>query len=475
MTSAGSLLLRAARLHPSISLAGDLVVSFLVGSGATTVLAFWISLIRPSAGLPFALAAIAASLLVEIGLLSVQAIRAGPRFPSIGHLSVKSVSLAVLPAPILIYEAYVLLTSVIHSGPNWDGTFVWEIKARYFAALGGVPPGFFQDLSREWSHLGYPLLLPLTEALTYRAIDRSSQGADMVITATFVLGLLVLLYELIRRAQGPGLASVFALLLLTVPATWDNALQAFADLPLALFLVAGTWLVYRWFDQGRRISDLILGGVLLAFAIWVKREGFVIWGTTAAALVAWTAVIGVKHRSLVWQPVCAFVGPIVVVLPWLITLWRFGVPEQDYVGFSATWFLHHADRVPAVIQVLFAQFLLFPTWGIVWILIGAGALLRPPRSLGRGYLLGALAAHILSLTIVYTFSAWTPFMDQVKSSIERVVFQVLPLGLLLLATGIDPKWWTVLAWPGRQQQRFTATRSLEEPPLGWMRPGEPPA
>ncbi|MBO0835406.1 MAG: glycosyltransferase family 39 protein, partial [Actinobacteria bacterium] len=377
---------------------------------------FWVSLIRPSAGLAAGLAIIAASPFVALGLLGVQAARARWRRPAMGRVSAVSVCLAILLAPVLAYEGSLLLTTVIHSGPNGDGTFIWEIKARYFAAVGGVPQSIFHDLSRPWSHLEYPFLLPLMEALAFRALGAPSQGADMVVTAAFVLSLLVLLHEMVRRTQGFGLAVAFALLMITIPAFWDNALQAFADLPLALFILAGAWFVYRWFDHGRRLSDLLLGGVLLALAIWMKREGIVVWATGAGAIGAWTVWTSFRRRSPVWRPLLAYLAPVVVILPWWEDVARSGLQDHDF-AFTYTWFLNHVDRVPTLFQALGAQLALLSAWGITWVLVGAGILLRPPRSPGRGFLVAAVAAHLFAITFAYTFSTWDPYMAHVNASI----------------------------------------------------------
>src|SRR5207302_1234878 len=141
-------------------------------------------------------------------------------------------------------------------------------------------------------------------------------------------------------------AAVLTLLLMTIAAFWDNALQAFADLPLALFLLAGSWFVYRWFDHGRHLSDLVIGGALLALAIWVKRDGLMVWGTGAAVMAAWTAFAAVRQRAFVWRPLCAYIAPIVMILPWWLTVVLHGLRDRDYASLTATWFLHHADRIP---------------------------------------------------------------------------------------------------------------------------------
>jgi hypothetical protein len=138
---------------------------------------------------------------------------------------------------------------------------------------------------------------------------------DMVVAAAFATCLLVLFHERIRRVQGPGLAAVLTLVLLTVPAFWSNAVAAYADLPEALFLLGGAGLVYLWFDHDRRAPNLVLGGVLLAFAVWVKRDALVVWMAATAAILAFSAVRLVSRHSLDWRPALGYLAPVVSLVP----------------------------------------------------------------------------------------------------------------------------------------------------------------
>jgi Dolichyl-phosphate-mannose-protein mannosyltransferase len=436
MTAVGHVLLMAARLRLDLSWAGNLVVAFLVGSGVTTLLAFWVSLLTPSLGLKVSLAALAASLVVVAGMLArwlASLLAWRPRI---------SVS-AVVVTPLMLFtllDLGLLLAVVFRGDPGWDGLFIWGIKARYFAAIGGVPDSFFTDLSRQWSHLDYPLLFPLMEAIVYSALGVPNEHANMVIIVVFVVGMVVLFHELVREAVGPVLAVVFALVLVTVPAFWTNAVRAYADLPLALFLLGGGGLVCRWLIQ-RRSADVVVGGVLLAFGVWVKRDGLMVWAAAAAAVLAWTVALAIKNRQVTCRPLVGYLAPAVAVVPWWATVAQYHLVDRNYAPVSVPWLVHHVDRVPTLLHALAGQLLLVSSWGLVWVLVASAVVLRPPiRSAARAFLLWAIAVHLLSLTMIYTFSTWDPYMDHVNSSIDRLVFQILPLALLFLATAIrfDP-------------------------------------
>jgi 4-amino-4-deoxy-L-arabinose transferase-like glycosyltransferase len=294
---------------------------------------------------------------------------------------------------------------VLRSQVGWDGLFVWGIKARYFFSFGGVPEAFFADPSREWSHLDYPFLVPLSEALLYRAAGRADERLALLLAAAFVLCLLLLIHDLARAWRGPELALVACLVLLTVPATWILAGQGLADLPLAAFLLGGGGLASRWFEDRGRVRDLLLAGLLLTLAVWVKREGLVVWASAAAAVALWSLRASLRRRRLVWAPALAYVAPAVVLVPWLVEVSRHHLVDRSYARFGIAWITHHADRVPAVMQALETELATFASWGLLWLLVSAAAVLNPPlRSPSRAVLLWLMAAQLLSLPLIYTFS-----------------------------------------------------------------------
>jgi hypothetical protein len=428
MIAVGQLLLRGARLQPGLSSPGGLAVAFLVGAAASTLIAFWVSLVAPRWALTATLGLIAIALLTVVLRQGRAAWKERRRF----SLPAPQVRPWAYPLGILVLlDAALLLQSVLRSQVGWDGLFVWGIKARYFFSFGGVPEAFFADPSREWSHLDYPFLVPLSEALLYRAAGRADERLALLLAAAFVLCLLLLIYDLARAWRGPELALVACLVLLTVPAMWVMAGQGLADLPLAVFLLAGGGLASRWFEDRGRIRDLLLAGLLLTLAVWVKREGLLVWAAAAAAVVLWSLGASLPRRRLVWAPTLAYLAPVLLLVPWVVEVSRHHLVDRSYARFGFAWLAQHSDRLPAVTQALGSELATFVSWGLLWLLVVAAAVLNPPlRSPSRAMLLWLMAAQLLSLPLIYTFSTWVPYTDHVMFSIPRLVFQVMPLAVL---------------------------------------------
>jgi hypothetical protein len=182
---------------------------------------------------------------------------------------------------------------------------------------------------------------------------------------------------------------------------------------------------------------LVLGAFLLALAVWVKREGLMVWLAAGLAVGLWTLAASVGARRLLWRPLLCYLAQAAVLLPWLVDLYLHRLVDRNYARPSLGWLAQHSDRLPVLVHALEAQLTMVANWGVAWILVAAALLLNPPlRSAGRAFLLWLVGAHLLSLLFVYTFSTWVPYTDHVASSIDRLVFQVLPLALLLLALSV---------------------------------------
>lgn len=438
MTATGHLVMVGARLRFTVSPLADVAIAFLVGAGTITLVTFWISLLLPAWALSISIGVLAVALAVAVGLVALQAARsasaAAGALRAGARLLLRAPWWAYPAAALVLVDLGLLVTGILRSEVGWDGLFVWGIKARYFFLSGGVPQPYFTDLSREWSHIDYPFLLPISEALVYRAAGTPDERLIMVVIAAFVLCLVVLLHELVRTARGEGMALTAVLLLLTLPAIWSFAEQGMADLPLAVCLLAGGGLVARWLERPARLRQLLLGAFLMTLAVWVKREGLMVWLAAGIAVGLWSLAASVRARRLLWRPVLCYLAPATVLVPWLADLYLHHVVDRNYVRPSLAWLVQHGDRLPVLAHALEAQLTRAADWGVAWLLLAAVLLLNPPlRSAGRALLLWLLVAHLLSLPFIYTFSTWVPYTDHVASSIDRLVLQVVPLALLLLA------------------------------------------
>src|SRR5262249_53902335 len=98
---------------------------------------------------------------------------------------------------------------------GWDSLVVWLFKARVAALHGGVMPvGYYVDGWRSWSHVEYPLLLPLSEAWLFDWANQVDEGLVRGLFAVFDAALLAAIYGLGTRLGGSRWHGALGMLLL---------------------------------------------------------------------------------------------------------------------------------------------------------------------------------------------------------------------------------------------------------------------
>jgi len=413
-----------------------LALDLLVGSGMASLVVLWLSL----AGVPRALA-----WAVGLGALSCLAwcvaalwhhrgrplgLPAPTKLPQPPRSAAGWAKLAL--AACLLAMVVAMAHTTLASGLGWDGLAIWGLKAKAVYSEGEVSLSLFHDLSRQWSHLNYPLLLPTVEAWLYWFLGGVNEEQVKVVFVAYQLSLLTLFYIAIRRQHAGWYALVWTLVLASLPALLHNGSTGYADLPLSALVFAASAYLHLWIEEGR-LADLSLAGLLAALAPWMKREGLLFWVIALGAVVLCS---GPRYSLALRERLRAglrFALPVVLVAPWLVFAVVLRLPDNDF-AVSVGTLLANLPRLPALARLLLEQLISVRSWGVLWQLVALAALWRPRQaSAGERYLLAAPAAYLLPLTASYVFSTWGSYTAHVAASLERLVLHVCPTAVLFLA------------------------------------------
>jgi len=298
------------------------------------------------------------------------------------------------------------------------------------AGLTGVshcPPLY--SITQTWLHLGMgqydDLLVKLHLPLLY-------------------LALLLCVHAGMRRF----VSSSNALALLIVPATLPamvvpfpagSVATAYADVPLALFIAATASLLIGWCRE-RDWRFLLLASLLVAGAIWIKREGLAFAGV--ATVVVWGFSL-FASRGDDTSPGRRFVLALgftaILAASFLLqTIYKDHFPGA-FAGEAIVWGdllgSHGLNRALDSTRYLLLELVKPSRWGILWILV-AGLLVIRHRLLGQRavllllfLLLGQFAAIVLGMTI----SEFEP-ARMARLDLRRVLIHAAPIGALLLSS-----------------------------------------
>jgi hypothetical protein len=321
------------------------------------------------------------------------------------------------PLPLLVLAAPLLLLAARGAEKPvdlYDAFANWALKAkllyfdRSFSSPSIAPP----------VHREYPLGLPSLEAFVFHVVGSANTRVAHVLFAVFLGGLAVVAWNVLRPQVGALPLTAGLSLLLWMPAARDQALSAYADVPLACLFVSAVLLL-----AGDRIA---LGSVFAAAALATKRDAVafcaVLYGLGFVALL----VRRERARLRAWSvsAVCVALSAV----PWRV--------------FDATHDLHDRDVRASLSNADQLTFVLGRLGHLVveraylWALplAAVAAVVMLVRDRDRELAVGVLALGaglFAALTIVYV-SGTTGVRYLVRSTAERTLMTPALLAAVLL-------------------------------------------
>lgn len=327
---------------------------------------------------------------------------------------------------------------------GWDGTLIWEFKAQLAFDNGGrIPPEYYRDPTRLWSHPSYPPFMPLTEVWVYGWWRGPHQQHLKALFPLFFVAAAGMLHAGCARLGGARrwVAVLAPLLLLAVPMVVfgeGGASSGYVDFPLAACFLAAVVHTIHYARTGSAQS-LRFAGTLAALLPWVKQEGLVLFGTVALMLLV--ASIARRSSPAQWGSVRLAalwaVGPGVLVLAtWRLYLRHIDAELYDeYLPFTLGTLRTNADRTSTIAGSLWDEVQRWDRWSLLWPMMLLATVLWVMRTKGVArVLLPAMVVLPIALdSFVYYFSGWDPVSRHIDASLPRLLLQVAPVAVLTIA------------------------------------------
>jgi hypothetical protein len=332
---------------------------------------------------------------------------------------------------------------------EWDAFAIWQFKAKVLALAPLYPrPAYFYDVRLSFSHLRYPLLLPMISAGIQVANHSFREGLGKIPCYLFYIGMGACIWGLVRRCRGRTAAIIAAGLVLTLPVIYRFGGSGTAEMALTAFYAVSIIAILRW-QQNQRWGDLLLAALASAAMAWTKNEG------QALALINGLVILVLTPRPLGRRnllAVAAFAAIVVVLLlPWLLFIRGLPRTDEDY---AARLNLHematHLDRLTTIAHAMARQPWVAKNWGIFWYVLAALALFQWRGSMSRAVLTlwVLLGLHVLAYVPPYMVTNWD-LAELLPNTIDRFFMHMLPPAALLIG----------LLWP---RPALTVDHGLEE-------------
>lgn len=305
--------------------------------------------------------------------------------------------------------------------PLWsnDTIAVWALKAKVFAAVGGVDSASLADPGYDFAHPEYPLLWPVTMAAPM--VGRDFDDFALTLFAPFFTLLLlgILLGELRRHGLDPPETAAMGLIFLSFEGLLGPFHVGMAELPLAVALLVAALALARLRERCAPGAAPLLA-IALCAAVLLKNEGLVL-PVVAALILFWPGKrpamrllagalappILLLAASLLWRRMAGFALHSDLQLRWLGP-----VELATRLGTVAQFTFEHLIRPHALVAVVL----------VVLVYLGLRAGGNP----------GALGAFLLLMVLAYLPAyLWTQrdLTWHLETTLVRIV---APLGVLLL-------------------------------------------
>lgn len=323
-------------------------------------------------------------------------------------------------------------------GLGWDGLLNWEIKARYAFLNHGVLPGaYLADGGREFTHPGYPLLVPFSELWVYLWLGQPHQFWLKSLPPFLVLAGVVLLVFFGTRLTGRRWIGLgVAVLFFCIPALSSmegGAYSGYADVPVGfLYLGAMGFLLLQ--RDGDDRAGWRMFAIFLALLPWAKREGVIL--CAVGAMCGLLVFMRSTHprRELLWL----LLGP-ALAIGWGLYGAAMGKGvDHEFLPVSRAVLQENLPRLVPIAGAVLAEMMDRSHWSFFWpmaLLAFLSLLWRAPDF--RLFILAfALAAPLVVYPVAYVFSGWADWLGHAHVSLPRLLLHLLPVAWLVVALAL---------------------------------------
>jgi len=315
---------------------------------------------------------------------------------------------------------------------EWDTFSIWQLKAKVLATYALSPrPDYFSDVTQSFSHLRYPVLVPMLSAGVHAMTGRIDDELGKTPFLLMYLGLGAVMYAALKAWRGPLIALTASALLLTTPVLLAYAACGTADLALLAFYACSLICILRWLTD-RRLADLLLALLFTACLAWTKNEGMMLGALNVLAILALTPQpLRPRHLAAAAGFALALAA---LCLPWLLYTRHLPNTDENYPAhLHLPEILSHLSRLPLILRGMLGDSLNWHRWGLFWIVLLLVTLLQWPRPASRPIVVLwiLLLLHLLAYLPPYMVTTWD-LAVLMQNSQSRLLLHAAPAAALLI-------------------------------------------
>ncbi len=424
--------------YPQWPLHKMLAFAYIIGSGVSGFLLFWIALLGLTPSRTWILILFFVSLIAFFSAKSwhlrpfmrnfQQRIKKNRTISKILNFhkpnylnTIQKISLLIAIIAVLISFAIIILNTVFT--PLWDidSFALWGIKSKaiFFTSLN--KNAYFHRVGYGFSHLEYPLLVPLLNAGTYICVGETSQTLGKLLYIPLFISFSILLYHSALERLSSIIAFGFAAILLSSPAILQWSAVGTADIYMAIFYAMTLFFSISYLETKNKFHFL-LAIFADVFMVFTKNEGIPIAIINIFLLFAFTFQTNLTTKQKLTM-IFSVLSVISLLIPWF--LWSEDIPRihENYPQ-QITKILNpeNLSRIPRIALAFMSQGGDFFRWGIFWFILIA-SLLFPAKRSAFLFVFISLFANFALYFVIFVISPWDVNYLSI-SALERLLLHL---------------------------------------------------
>ncbi len=177
---------------------------------------------------------------------------------------------------LLVIIWFVLRSVYQYPHGKWDAWAIWNLRPRVMFRSGAQWLNAFSE-SGGWSHLDYPLLLPLAIYRSWVMLGYETFITPCIVAGLYLFSTIFLVYKAVSILRNTNQGYLAALTMLATVWFLKHSTSQFADVPIAFFtlsiIVLFTLMAY---SPQNSHGLMFLSGLFTGCALWTKNEGWLL-------------------------------------------------------------------------------------------------------------------------------------------------------------------------------------------------------
>ncbi|HEX4053659.1 MAG TPA: glycosyltransferase family 39 protein [Tepidisphaeraceae bacterium] len=333
----------------------------------------------------------------------------------------------------------ILLDSLGYPVIEWDAFAIWQLKARVLTLMPLYPrPAYFSNVNLSYSHLRYPLLVPMMSAGAHAMTGRLDDWGKSISLLLYP-GMGVVVFAAVRRINGTTAALTATALLACLEPMCRYGGSGTAEMAITAFYACSLLCILRWQETGSW-GYIVLCALFSAWMAWTKNEGLALAAVDVLMLAAMKPH-GSRRKAIAAAGVLAIIVA-AIYLPWVLYSWGLPRTDEDYAGnLTVHGIVSNVGRLPAILRAMGLEMLNWQDWGLFWLVTAGLAIVQrrrfanPAAAVIGGLLVLHLLAYVPALMVARNWN-----IDELLTvTMDRLLMHAAPAAAILIGL-LWPRW-----------------------------------